>query len=152
MADTTWKPDFTKANPWEGMPADYVGVATFIPTTLVAKPPWQDKVGAESLPAYGTPGYAILAKSIIDDLYSEAISKTGATQQKAIDLLTYAKKAAEAGAGIASANIGLTPAIVPTITPTPSLVAEKEQPNWLLWGGLGLLALMVLMPKKKLAV
>jgi len=59
-----WKPDFTKKDPWEGMPPDYRGIATFVPTVAKPVPPWEGQVGAEAIPTFGTPGFQDLAQRI----------------------------------------------------------------------------------------
>jgi len=43
-SDGTWKPDFTQPNPWAGMPPNYEGIKTFVPTPDNPNPPWVGQV------------------------------------------------------------------------------------------------------------
>lgn len=61
---TDWKPDFSKTNPWEGMPINYAGIATFKPTDTIKTPPWEGQKGSENIPKFGTPEFERLALSI----------------------------------------------------------------------------------------
>jgi len=102
-----WKPDFTKANPWEGMPADYGGVATFIPTTSNPYPPWEGEPGA-NIPPYGTPEYGQVAARVVEKAYA-----AGNTE-----LLNWAKNAFDQGSGVALAPKQSAATAVMLDTPT----------------------------------
>ena len=143
----TWKPDFTKDNPWIGMPADYAGIATFIPTESVPLPPWEGKVGAGAIPAYGTPIYAQVALEIAQEAYTEVTAPESSRTEKeqATFILESAMRAAEQGAGVASAYT-MTSAAIPTVTKEEAKldVAKLDVASWLPWlliGGVALVAL-----------
>jgi len=90
---TTWKPDFTKPDPWVGVPADYAGVATFIPTQENPLPPWEGQPGSEVIPAFGSQEYNERALEIVytaqaqgNDFIAEAGAKALVARQVPITL------------------------------------------------------------------
>ena len=81
VTEQVWKPDFTKAEPWQGVPADYAGVATFVPTNENPLPPWEGDVATAVIPAFNTPDYSALAQKIIDE--ARVTTQTGTAEEKA---------------------------------------------------------------------
>lgn len=59
-----WQPDFAKSDPWQGMPKNYEGIATFKPTETNPLPPWESSAGAlaAGIPQFGTREYKHKAK------------------------------------------------------------------------------------------
>jgi len=137
-----WKPDFNQEDPWAGVPDDYAGIATFVPTESNPEPPWQGETGAESIPDYGSIDYALVAKNIIMDV----ADKAEAGDQHSAEILQWAKNAADQGAGVASSPLPLMPGGVPTLTPTVKPTALPT--NWML-GGLALLAVVAFASGKR---
>lgn len=126
------------------MPSDYAGIATFVPAPADPTPPWQGQTGADNIPAYGTPAYAQAAYNICQEAYAQA--QQG--DQHSVDLLTYAKNAADQGAGVASSPItggaNSVPVVAKSTTPiTSTALAGIGVLGLLLVGGL------VLMGRKK---
>jgi hypothetical protein len=101
ISSIPWKPDFTKDNPWEGMPADYAGVATFVPTSDNPLPPWEGEVGAGIIPTFGTPEYESLALTIASEARAATATATTTEEKARAELIAdTAEKAALARAGV----------------------------------------------------
>jgi hypothetical protein len=60
----TWKPDFTKPNPWEGMPSDYAGIKTFVPSPDSPLPPWLNQKANEHGDVYNLIGRIVTVEEL----------------------------------------------------------------------------------------
>ncbi len=47
---SSWQPNFNDPDPWAGMPADYAGKDTFVPTVVNPTPPWGSETGIDYSP------------------------------------------------------------------------------------------------------
>ena len=138
MTNERWKPDFTKTNPWEGMPADYAGVATFVTTPDYPLPPWEGQVGAEIIPTFNTPEYNALAQRIIGAEKVMATIGTASEKERANIILASAEKATLARAGIVTKPVVTEP-----------VVTEAERIDWGKWAIIGIAVLAVVMLTRK---
>ncbi len=90
---TYWKPDFTQTDPWMGMPADYAGVATFVPVAEEPVPPWTGQIGSEAIPVFGTAEYEIVVQEIMTAAVVTAQIGTAEEKERAAMILAAAEKA-----------------------------------------------------------
>lgn len=87
-----WRPDFTKDDPWAGMPADYAGLATYVSTDVSPLPPWEEDA-PEYIPAYGTEEYINIARGIAEESHNVALSsKDKAERDRALLILKCYEK------------------------------------------------------------
>ena len=122
VTEQVWKPDFTKAEPWQGVPADYAGVATFVPTVENPLPPWEGEVAAEVLPTFDTPEYDALAQRIIDEARVTTAIGTAEEKAKAEIIIAAGETATLVRAGIEQVVTGLHPT-----RPPVKEIAEPEK-------------------------
>lgn len=130
-----FKPDFTKADPWAGMPPDYAGVATFIPTATNPLPPWEGEVAAAVIPTYGTPDYNARAQNIIDEARVTAYIGTLAERQRAALIVQTGERAMLARTGVVS--------VAPETPPSAKL--DIDWSKWAMPAVIGVVALALIM-------
>ena len=82
----TWKPDFTRDNPWEGMPEDYSGIKSYVPTPENPLPPWTGEIvgyTSEGADVYNAEGKKVTIST--EEEYNEIVKQA---QVKAKELST----------------------------------------------------------------
>ncbi len=130
---TYWKPDFTKTDPWMGMPADYAGVATFVPVAETPVPPWTGQIGSEAIPIFGSPEYEVVVQEIVAAAVVTAQTGTALEKERAAMIRAAAEKAEVARQ---------------EIFPQPETVEKLEEPGKIPWLPIGIAVGAILLFRK----